>query len=48
MPFCLDKNYHLLYDRMSAVNEFPILSNKLFDQNLPLSKDSLIYLRDKE
>jgi hypothetical protein len=43
-----DRDYHLLYDSMSAVNEFPILFNKLFRQNLPLSKDSLIYLRDKE
>ncbi len=43
-----DRDYHLLYDSMSAVNEFPILFNKLFGQNLPLSTDSLIYLRDKE
>lgn len=43
-----DRDYHLLYDSISAVNEFPVLFNKLFGQNLPLSKDSLIYLRDKE
>ena len=42
-----DKDYHLLYDSISAVNEFPVLFNKLFRQNFPLLKDSSIYLMDK-
>jgi hypothetical protein len=42
-----DKDYHLLYDSISAVNEFRVLFNKLFRQNFPLLKDSSIYLMDK-
>jgi hypothetical protein len=41
-----DGDYRLLYDSISTVNEFRVIFNKLFDQRLPLLKDSLIYLRD--
>jgi len=41
-----DGDYRLFYDSISAVNEFRVVFNKLFDQRLPLLKDSLIYLRD--
>lgn len=40
-----DKNYSLLYDSMSNVNTFRIILNKYFDQQLPLLKDSSIYLK---
>lgn len=41
-----DGDYGLLYDSISNVNQFRVIFNKLFDQRLPLLKDSLIYLRD--
>jgi len=41
-----DGDYRLLYDSISTVNEFRVMFNKLFDQRLPLLKDSLVYLRD--
>ncbi|HVW61000.1 MAG TPA: sulfatase-like hydrolase/transferase [Puia sp.] len=41
-----DGDYRLLHDSISTVNEFRVIFNKLFDQRLPLLKDSLIYLRD--
>ncbi|MBN8852467.1 MAG: hypothetical protein BGO55_01810 [Sphingobacteriales bacterium 50-39] len=41
-----DGDYHLLPDSISCVNEFRVVFNKLFKQELPLLKDSLIYLRD--
>lgn len=41
-----DRDYRGLYDSISAVNEFRVILNKLFDQRLPVLKDSLIYLRD--
>jgi hypothetical protein len=43
-----DKDYHLLYDSISGVNQFRVVLNKLFGQDLPLLKDSSIYLMDKE
>lgn len=42
-----DKDYRLLYDSMSAVNEFRVVFNKFFKQQLPLLKDSTIYLTEK-
>jgi len=42
-----DKDYHLLYDSISAVNEFRVVFNKLFRQDLPLLKDSVIYLTEQ-
>jgi hypothetical protein len=43
-----DKDYHLFYDSMSAVNLFPLLFNKLFRQHFSILKDSITYLTDKE
>lgn len=43
-----DKDYRMVYDSISGVNMFRVVFNKLFRQNLPLLKDSLIYLRDKK
>jgi hypothetical protein len=40
-----DKDYKLLYDSMSNVNTFRIILNKYFNQQLPLLKDSSIYLQ---
>ena len=42
-----DGDYGLLYDSISAVNEFRVVFDKLFRQNLPLLKDSAIYLQEK-
>ena len=41
-----DKDYHLLYPKMSNVNTFRILLNKYMGQQLPLLKDSTIFLID--
>ena len=41
-----DRDYHLMYDSISTVNEFRVVFNTLFRQEIPLLKDSLIYLRD--
>lgn len=38
------KDYHLLYTGMSNVNSFRIVFNKYFGQQLPLLKDSSIYI----
>lgn len=43
-----DRDYRSFYDSISNVNEFRMLFNKLFRQDLPLLKDSSIYLIDKE
>jgi len=43
-----DGDYHPFYDSISNVNEFRVLFNKLFRQDLPVLKDSSIYLIDKE
>ena len=40
-----DRDYRLFYDSMSAVNEFRVLFNTLFRQDLPLLKDSTIFLK---
>ena len=37
-------NYSLFYDSMSNVNQFRVILNSLFRQNLPLLKDSTIFL----
>lgn len=41
-----DNDYKLLYDSISGVNQFRVVLNKLFKQNLPLLPDSSIYLND--
>ena len=38
------KNYQLFYDSMTNVNQFRVVLNTLFNQQLPLLKDSTIYL----
>jgi membrane-anchored protein YejM (alkaline phosphatase superfamily) len=38
-----DRDYNLLYHKMSNVNTFRIILNKYFGQQLPLLKDSSIY-----
>jgi len=43
-----DGDYRLLYDSISGVNQFRVVFNKLFRQNLPLLKDSTLFLRNKE
>jgi phosphoglycerol transferase MdoB-like AlkP superfamily enzyme len=43
-----DHDYHLLYDSISGVNQFRVVFNKLFKQNIPLLKDSAIFLQDKQ
>ncbi len=42
------KDYHLLYDSVSAVNQFRIVFNTLFNQDFPILKDSTIFLTDKK
>jgi phosphoglycerol transferase MdoB-like AlkP superfamily enzyme len=41
-----NKDYANLPDSITGVNMFRVVFNKLFHQNFPLLKDSLIYLRD--
>jgi hypothetical protein len=41
-----DKNYIGLYDTLSNVNTFPIILNKFFKTNIPIKKDSCIFLSD--
>jgi hypothetical protein len=42
-----DKNYHLFTDSITGVNQFRVILNSLFKQNLPLLKDSTFFLTDK-
>jgi hypothetical protein len=46
--FFPDRDYHLLYDSISGVNQFRVVFNSLFRQNIPLLKDSTVYLTDKK
>jgi hypothetical protein len=39
------KDYHLLYDSISGVNQFRVVLNTLFGQHLPLLKDSSAELK---
>ncbi len=43
-----DKNYEGFYDSISNVNEFRVIFNNLFRQDLPLLKDSTIFLKDRK
>jgi Sulfatase len=43
-----DKDYHLFYDSISGVNQFRVILNTLFGQNLPLLKDSVVNVKDKK
>lgn len=40
-----EKDYHLLYDSISAVNQFRVIFNTLFHQSFPLLNDSTIFVR---
>jgi hypothetical protein len=40
-----DKDYSILYDSLSPVNTFRIVLNKYFRANLPLLKDSTVWLQ---
>ncbi len=40
------KKYQQLYDSISAVNQFKVVINTLFNQSIPLSNDSTIFLKD--
>lgn len=42
-----ERNYQLFYDSISNVNQFRVVINSLFDQQLPLLSDSTIYLTDR-
>jgi hypothetical protein len=42
------KDYHLLYDGISGVNQFRVILNTLFDQHLPMLKDSIVNVKDKK
>ncbi|MEP7251310.1 MAG: sulfatase-like hydrolase/transferase [Ginsengibacter sp.] len=42
------RDYHLLYDSVSAVNQFGIVFNTLFHQNFPILNDSTVFLTDKK
>lgn len=41
------QNYNLLQDSITCVNQFRIIFNSLFDQSIPLLKDSTIFLSEK-
>ncbi|GGA87033.1 hypothetical protein [Puia dinghuensis] len=43
-----DRGYSCLYDSISNVNQFRVVFNKLFRSNLPLLRDSTIFLQDSE
>ena len=43
-----DKDYHLFYDSISGVNQFRVVLNSLFRQNIPLLKDSTVNVKDKK
>lgn len=38
-----NRDYHLWYDSVSNVNQFPLLFNTLFGQHMPLKKDSTCF-----
>ncbi len=37
-----NRDYHLWYDSVTNVNQFPLLFNTLFGQQIPLRKDSSV------
>jgi Sulfatase len=43
-----DQDYHLFYDSISGVNQFRVVLNTLFKQNIPLLKDSTVNVKDKK
>jgi hypothetical protein len=43
-----DQDYHLFYDSISGVNQFRVVLNTLFKQNIPMLKDSTVNVKDKK
>lgn len=43
-----NRDYHLFYDSISGVNQFRVVLNSLFGQELPLLKDSVVNVKDKK
>jgi hypothetical protein len=43
-----DKDYSVLYDSISGVNQFRVILNHMFDQSFPILHDSSIVLWDKK
>jgi hypothetical protein len=41
-----NKNYSSFYDSVTGVNQFRIVINTLFNQKIPLLKDSTVFLKD--
>lgn len=41
------KNYQLLTDTISGVNQFRVILNSLYKQHLPMLRDSMVFLTDK-
>jgi hypothetical protein len=41
-----DKNYTAFYDSITGVNQFRVVINTLFNQKIPLLKDSTVFLKD--
>ena len=46
--FFPNRDYHLFYDSISGVNQFRVILNSLFGQQLPLLKDSIVNVKDKK
>lgn len=46
--FFPDRDYNLLYDSVSGVNQFRIVFSKIFHQPIPLLRDSTILLQDRQ
>jgi len=42
-----DKNYQLLTDTITGVNQFRVIINSLYKQHLPILQDSTVFLTDK-
>jgi hypothetical protein len=43
-----NQEYQFMTDSLNGVNQFRVIFNTLFKQQLPLLKDSLIFLTDKK
>lgn len=43
-----ERDYHLLYDSISGVNQFRVVFNQLFGQQMPLLKDSTLFITDRK
>ncbi|MES1198229.1 MAG: hypothetical protein ABUL41_03030 [Chitinophagaceae bacterium] len=43
-----NQSYNLLYDSITGVNQFRLILNTLFKQNLPVIDDQQHYLQDRK